>query len=199
MNTITTFLRPDAHMINLIINNTCGGDGVRVVSGHRFIIQLRLTPSTIQFEEMNPASSTKRVNRPSEFVIDEILEVGVSFSQMDKDTFNHLTNPRHGKNITQYMGKIKAVTEKLQATQVPNLYTNGTNMYFWLVAVQRTTKEQEYASLLAGFDFYYQYSDSHEVYKRANDKLKEIEAKGRDLGLSEETLNRIFKEESGSL
>lgn len=200
MNTITTFLRPDDSMINLMINNVCGGgDGVRVVSGHRFIIQLKLTPSTIRLEEMNPASSTKRANLPSYFGGDRILEVGVSFSQMDAETFNHLTNPRHGKNITQYMSKIQAVTEKLQVTQVPNLYTNGTNMYFWLVTLQRTAKEQEYASLLAGFDFHYQYTDSHEVYKRANDKLKDIKAKGRNLGLSEETMNRIFKEESGSL
>lgn len=200
MNTITTFLRPDARMIDLMIKNTCGGgEGVRVVEGHRFIIQLKITPTTILLEEMNPVSSTQRANRPSYFGGDEILEVGVSFSQMDAETFYHLANKRHAKNITQYMSKIQVVSDKLQATQVPNLYTNGTNMYYWLVALHRTVKEQEYASLFAGFDFYYQYSDSHEVYKRANDKLKEIESKGRTLGLSQEVMDRIFKEESGYL
>lgn len=200
MNTITTFLRPDARMIDLMINNTCGGgEGVRVVEGHRFIIQLKLTPATIFLEEMNPVSSTQRANLPSYFGGDEILEVGVSFSQMDAETFCRLADQRHGKNITQYMGKAQVVTQNLQATQVPNLYTNGTNMYYWLVTLQRTVKEQEYASMLVGFDFYYQYSDSHEVYKRANDKLKEIDSKGRALGLSQEVMDRIFKEESGNL
>ncbi len=199
MSTITTFLRPNAHMINLMINNVCGGgEGVRVVKGHRCIVQLKLTPSTIQLEETNPASSTQRAKRPSYFGGDEILEVGVSFSQLDEKTFSHMANVRHGKSISQYMSKVQVVTEKLQATQVPNLYTNGTNMYYWLVPLQRSVKEQEYASLLAGFDLYYLYSDSHEVYKRANDKLKEIEAKGKDLGLSQEVMDRIFREESGN-
>lgn len=198
MTTITTFLRPDSHMLNLMINNTCGGgEGVRVIAGHRFVIQLELTPATEHLEKMNPSSSTARAKLPSYFGGGEILEVGVSFSQMDAETFNRISDTRHGKNISQYFGKIKTVTDKLHATQVPNLYSNGKNTYFWLTKYSRTANEQNYASLLAGFDFYFQYSDDLAVYKAASVKLNEIETKGRHLGLSEETMKRIFKEEGG--
>lgn len=188
--TIRTFYRPDSTMINLLINTMVGGCmGIKNPEGHRFIAVLHDSRTTREFAKLNEHEESVG---PTYFRSPKQIEVGVSLSQITFEEFSRLANHRNGKNCSQYFSIVTTIGNlKVTPTQVPELYV-GQYGYYWLNKVNYAEAEQVYIDLLSGFDFYYQYSDDISVYRRNNDKLKEIEAKGRALGLSDERMSEIY-------
>ena len=195
--TINTFLRPDSSMINLLINNVIGSIGVRVVENHRFIATVRVTPATEAFAKLNP-TAVEMANAPSYFGGYEVMEIGVSLSQITSGEFARMTRRNMGKSITQFLSASVVVPNGYVGVPfVPGLYTNGKDSYTWVNVTTYTDVEQQYAALFEGFDFFYDYSDSHSVYSTYNTRLKENDAMGRSLGLSTVRMNEIYRQLSG--
>lgn len=196
--TIKTFYRPDEDMLSMLVVNVAGAvDSLRVVEGHRSIITVNITPSTLAFEALNP-EGTARANLPVWSGGEEVMEIGVSFSQMTEERFRRLAEQVRHRNFGHYVGLVTSLNANHKSTKVKGLYTNAGKSYDWLISRERTEAEQKYAELLKGFDFYYLYSDSFSIYKNAKAKLDAIEAEGVALGLTLDRMNQIFQEESTS-
>lgn len=196
--TIKTFYRPDENMLAMLVSNIAGAvDCLRVVEGHRCLITVNVTPYTLVFEELNP-EGTERTKLPIYFGGSEVIDIGVSLSQMTEERFRRLVEQSVQRNFSHYIGLVTSLNNNHKPTKVKGLYTNADKSYVWLIKRDRTVAEQKYAELLKGFDFYYQYSDSFSVYKNAKAKLDVIEAEGFKLGLTLDKMNQIFQEESAS-
>ena len=196
--TIKTFYRPDENMLAMLVSNIAGAvDSLRVVDGHRYIITVNITLSTLVFEALNP-EGTMRTKLPIWAGGEEVLEIGVSLSQMTEERFRRLVEQSHQRNFSHYVGLVTSLNNNHKPTKVRGLYTNTDKSYAWLIKRERTEAEKKYAELLKGFDFYYEYRDSFSVYKNAKAKLDVIEAEGFKLGLTLDKMNQIFQEESAS-
>lgn len=190
--TIRTFYRPDSTMINMLINNIVGGCyGIKEPNGHRFIAILHETCTSSEFAKVHEHERSKG---PSYFRTPDQIEIGVSLSQITFEEFKRLANTSNGTNCSQYFSVVTTIENlKVAPTQVPELYV-GQYGYYWLKKVMRSEAEQKYVDLLKDFDFYYQYSDDGAVYKRNNEKLKQIDLQGAGFGLSTERMNEIYRE-----
>lgn len=191
--TIRTFYRPDSKLLNILINNMVGTYGVKVVDGHRFIATVEITPVVEEFARNHP-NETEIVKAPSYFGNYEQMQIGISLSQFDKEMFERMTKVSLGKNITQFMTMRTGVPTGFEPTSVVGLYTNGGNQYCWVSEVTYTAQETEFVKLLDGFDFHYAYTDDGSVYKRWNNKWKEIERLGHDMGLTYVRMNDIYRQ-----
>lgn len=193
--TIRTFYRPDSATINLLINNMVGGqEGLKNPNGHRFIAVLRVTPASENFAKLN---EHERSTGPSYFGSAPQIEIGISLSQITEEVFKRLANTSNGKNCSQYFGVVSSIDNlKVEATSVPNLYV-GQYAYYWLSKPTRTATEEKFAGLLKGFDFYYAYSDDSRVYRNGVARWDAIYKQGQAMNLSNDTMNRIFREEAG--
>lgn len=187
--TIKTYYRPDAAFINMLINNLVGGgDGIKEVSGHRFVAVLEATPSTEAYAAVH---EHERSIGPSYFGNRPRIEIGVSLSQFDLAQFTQLA--KCSRNAAQYFSVVNSIDKlKVTATNVPNLY-QGTYGYYWLKELKLSVQEKAFADLLKDFDIYYSYSDDYRVVKNAEARLKVIYDKGKSLGLSTEDMDRIYR------
>lgn len=190
--TINTFYRPDSSMINMLINNMVGGCiGVKNPHGHRFTAILKCTTSSEEFAKVH---EHERSFGPSYFGSDKQLEIGVSFSQITFEEFKRLANTSNGRNCSQYFSIVNSIENlKVKPTTVPNLY-QGEYAYYWLIELKYTGAEKQFVDLLKGFDFWYDYSDDICVYQRYNKQWLKIQAEGTRLGLTGETMHRIYRE-----
>lgn len=71
----------------------------------------------------------------------------------------------------------------------PLLVTIGDKLY--RVKPAQPSLEDEYYNRLDGLDMYYAYSDSTNVYKNGERRLKELQAEYREKGLSDTTTHRL--------
>lgn len=193
--TIHTFYRPDSAMINTLINNMVGAnEGIKNPNGHRFTAILKVTGSSEALAKLN---EHERSTGPSYFGSAPQIEIGVSLSQITLDDFKRLANTSNGTNCSQYFSIVSSIDHlKVEPTQVPNLYV-GQYGYYWLNKIARTGNEAKFAELLKGFDFYYEYSDDSRIHRNGDKLWNDIRAQGKDMGLSDDTMNRIYREEAG--
>lgn len=190
--TIHTFYRPDSSMLNMLINTLVGaGEGVKAPHGHRFTAVLNDTGTTRAFAKVH---EHERTTPPSYFQRTSQIEIGVSLSQITFEDFKRLANTGNGTNASQYFSVVRSLDNfKVEPTQVENLYV-GQYGYYWLERVAYVGNEQMFVDLLKDFDFYYDYSDDLNVYKRYNNRWEEIKKEGSVMGLSLTRMNEIYRE-----
>ncbi len=199
---VAVYYRLDAEIAGLISKHAYS---VYTEKGHRFQVALDATDPVLSFVKRNPdclildltyqeltGSDMSYYKGKTRYVI-----IGVSLKKAKLRDFKLMTN-----SPFFYCSVISENVRNNKDNQTfnPNIFYINGNFYHHvehdyeaIVKGRECKKESEWLEMWKDFDHYYSYSDDHSVWRRWNNKEKEIYQAGIALGLTQCRMENLYR------
>lgn len=199
---VAVYYRLDTELAQLISKHAYS---VYTEKGHRFQVALDATDPVLSFVQRNPEclilDLTYQELTGSEFSYyrgkTRYVIIGISLKKAKLRDFKLLTNKPYFYCMT-----ISENTRNCEDNQTfnPNIFYINGNYYHHVehdheaIVKGRVSKvESEWLEMWKNFDHYYSYSDDHTVWRRWNNREKEIYQAGTGLGLDKSRMESLYR------
>lgn len=195
---IKTFLRVDDNLLNLLTPVLSHGVNLEGHYAVWMVPRYRIAPEVMEWLSVQPSNSTTLCNWGI-----ELIGIGISYSTLTAEQLAKYIWPNLSRLGIVEVNKIDMA--QYSPTKNPYLWREMGKEFMYIeriitapppVAVSADDAASEtFTQLLAGFDHWYSFSDSHRVYKRGEERRAELVAEGQRLGLTKDQIERIFTQE----